>query len=156
MTEVSVDDIIPAPIDSVWALLRNFGDLSWGGIEGTKLTGEGVGAVRTFTARGGIEISERLESFDEGGHRLAYSILETAAVPWTDYLARIELTSKSANETHITWSGRLEPRGVTEEQASSIVRSIFENGIRSLTRALNAAVGGGSAAPTGTTRREIE
>jgi hypothetical protein len=50
MTEQRVEGIIPAPVEKVWALLREFGDLRRGNIHGTVLEGEGVGCVRVFTA----------------------------------------------------------------------------------------------------------
>src|SRR5262245_48773798 len=66
---------ISAPVDKVWAIVRDFGNLAWGGIPGVTLEGEGIGAVRTFTSRG-VTIRERLEALDDLGHTLSYSILE--------------------------------------------------------------------------------
>jgi hypothetical protein len=135
MGEVSVKGSIAASPDKVWAILRDFGNLEWGGISGTKLEGEGVGAIRIFkTSQGDLVVRERLEALDDLGHSLTYSIMEPAGIPWTGHLARIQLAPEEGG-TRITWSGRFEPKTLTEDQVAAIVRGIFENGIRNLKRA---------------------
>ena len=135
MAEVVVNGTVSAPLEKVWAIVRDFGDLSWARIHDTKLEGEGVGAVRTFTSTGGdLVVQERLEHLDEAAHHLSYSLIDAGVIPWTSYLAHIRLSSVDGH-THVEWWGTFEPRNVTEEQASGIVRSIYENGIRSLQRA---------------------
>jgi hypothetical protein len=134
MGEVKVTGAIAASPDKVWGVVRDFGNLEWGGISGTTLEGEGVGAVRTFTARGTLVVRERLEALDELGRALTYSILEPSGIPWTGHLARIEITSQDGG-TAVTWSGRFEPTTLSEDQVAGIVRGIFENGIANLKRA---------------------
>ena len=134
MSEVTVSGRIPARVSDVWAVLRVFGDLAWGGIHGTVVEGDGIGCVRIFEATGGITIYERLEHIDEERHVLGYSIIDPSPVPWTDYRAEIALVAAD-DETDLRWTGRFEPRNITEAQADAIVRAIFENGIRNLTRA---------------------
>lgn len=139
MGEAKATGTISAPVDKVWAIVRDVGNLAWGGIPGTVLEGEGVGAIRTFTAQG-VTIRERLETLDDLGHTLSYTILEPSPVPWTGHLARIALLQEPSG-THVEWSGRFEPKGLTEEQVSGIVRRIFENGVRNLKRAAEGQAG---------------
>jgi hypothetical protein len=133
MTEQRVEGVIAAPVEKVWAILREFGDLRWGNIQGTVLEGEGVGCVRVFTATGGLVVRERLESLDDAAHSLSYTLLDSPELPWTDYLAHIRLTEVDGH-THLDWHARFEPRNVAPEQAQGIVRAIFENGIHNLKR----------------------
>jgi hypothetical protein len=132
MPEVMVTGTISASVDKVWSIVRDFGNLEWGGISGTTLEGDGVGAIRAFAAQG-VTIRERLETLDELGHTLTYSILEPSAIPWTGHLAKIALVPQPG-VTRVEWSGRFEPRGLSDEQVGAIVRAIFENGIRNLKR----------------------
>ena len=134
MAEARATGTISAPVDKVWAIVRDFGNLAWGGISVLTLEGSGVGAVRTFSAVG-VTIRERLETLDELGHSLSYSIVEPSSIPWTGHLARIALSPQLDGGTHVEWSGRFEPRGLSEEQVGAIVRGIFENGVRQLKRA---------------------
>jgi hypothetical protein len=133
MGEASATGTISAPLDKVWAIVRDFGNLEWGGIPGTTLAGTGVGAVRTFSARG-LTIRERLESFDDLGHTLSYSIVEPSPLPWTGHLARIALRAEPGG-TRVEWSGRFVATTLSDQQVSAIVRGIFENGVRNLKRA---------------------
>lgn len=132
-TEVKVEGAISAPVEKVWALLRDFGDLSWGGIVVSRVEGEGVGTVRTFTATGGIEIQERLEILDDAAHSLKYTLLDSESLPWSAYEAEIRL-SDEAGQTKLEWSAELEPK-LPEESVQTIVRAIFQNGIENLKRA---------------------
>lgn len=136
MGQAKATGTISAPLDEVWAIVRDFGNLAWGGIPGVTLQGDGIGAVRTFTSRGQT-IHERLETLDDLGHTLSYSIVEPSSIPWTGHLAKIAL-SPAPDGTAVEWSGRFEPRGLTEEQVTSIVRAIFENGVQQLKRAAEA------------------
>jgi hypothetical protein len=108
MPHVKVTGTISASVDKIWSIVRDFGNLEWGGITGTTLEGVGVGAVRTFSAQG-VTIRERVEAVDDLGH-------------------------PEPGATRIEWSGHFEPRGLSEDQVAAIVRGIFENGIRNLKR----------------------
>jgi hypothetical protein len=132
MPHVKVTGTISASVDKIWSIVRDFGNLEWGGITGTTLEGVGVGAVRTFSAQG-VTIRERVEAVDDLGHTLTYSILEPSPIPWTGHLATIALHPEPV-ATRIEWSGHFEPRGLSEDQVAAIVRGIFENGIRNLKR----------------------
>ncbi len=138
MTEQTVASTIPAPIEKVWAILRDFGDLRWGNIQSTELDRNEIGGVRTFTSSTGLVIRERLERLDDEDHVLAYTMLDAPELPWTDYLAHIRLNDIDGH-TALEWHARFEPRNVTADQAQAIVRAIFENGIGNLQR----AAGGG-------------
>jgi N-acetylglutamate synthase-like GNAT family acetyltransferase len=134
MGEVTVTGTVAAPVDKVWAIVRDFGNLAWGGIAGTTLEGRGVGAVRTFASQG-LTIRERLETLDELAHTLTYSILEPSPVPWTSHLARIALVPERAG-TRVEWGARFKPSGLSDAQVSAILQNIFENGVRNLKRAV--------------------
>jgi uncharacterized protein YndB with AHSA1/START domain len=75
--------VIPAPVDQVWALLRDYNGLAgWHPAVETSVLDSGsateVGAVRRLTlGGGGGVVVERLLSLDDADRRLAYEITES-------------------------------------------------------------------------------
>ncbi|MOA62832.1 Polyketide cyclase / dehydrase and lipid transport [compost metagenome] len=56
---------------------------------------------------------ERLQAFDNAAKTYSYSILQ-APFPATEYLATIKVEAQG-DGARVTWSGRFEPVGVTDE-----------------------------------------
>jgi hypothetical protein len=137
MASVKVTDRIEAGADAVWALLRDFGgvDKFAGGVESCTVEGEGIGAVRTLSLPGGLQLQERLESFDEAGRTLSYAIIGDAPLPLSDYLSTIRL-SEDGDGCGIEWSSTFEPKGVDEAQARTMVEGIYKGGIAGLKKAV--------------------
>jgi len=139
MASVKVTDRIGAGADSVWGLLRDFGGIKKFSttIESCTVEGEGVGAVRTITMPGGLQLQERLESFDDAGRTLQYAIIGENPLPFTDYLSTIRL-SEDGDGTSVEWSSTFEPKGIPEEQAGKIIEGIYTGGIAGMKSALGA------------------
>lgn len=129
MASVKVTERVAAGADRVWELFRDFGGVKrfTPQIESCTLDGEGVGAVRTITMPGGVRLQERLEAFDDAARTLRYSIVD-GPVPLGDYLSTIRV-SEDGEGCSIDWSSQFEPKGVSEEQARSIVEGIYRGGI---------------------------
>jgi hypothetical protein len=139
MASVKVTDRIEAGADSVWGLLRDFGGIKKFSttIESCTVEGEGLGAVRTITMPGGLQLQERLEAFDDAGRSLQYAIIGENPLPFTDYLSTIRL-SEDGDGTAIEWSSTFEPKGIPEEQAGKIIEGIYTGGIAGMKSALGA------------------
>ena len=133
MVEVEVNETIEAPVEEVWAGIRDFGDLRWGGIQKCQVEGHGLGAVRTIRVRAGLAVQERLEALDDAGHCFSYSVVEPTILPVVNCLAEVRLSADDGH-TAVSWSGRFEPNGVTEEQAIRLMRGIYANGVRGMKR----------------------
>lgn len=69
---------INAPAEKVWALIKDFGDMSWSpSIAGTKAEGGNTkGATRVLTLKEGGTIKEELKKYDETKMSYAYKITE--------------------------------------------------------------------------------
>ena len=97
MTRISVSAIIDAPIESVWAVVRDFNGMpdwhprfSRSHIE-DGLAADAVGCVRNFDiADGGGTIRERLLMLSDREHRFEYCILDSP-LPVEGYFARLTL-----------------------------------------------------------------
>ena len=76
--------IIDAPIERVWAVLRDFNSHDrWHGvvdscrIEGAERSDQ-VGCIRSFSLKGGNRIREQLLSLDDREHKSSYCIVESS------------------------------------------------------------------------------
>lgn len=139
MAEVVVRKELDVPAARVWEVLRGFGDLAkWAdGIEACSVEGEGVGAVRTLTVRGGISLRERLESFSDAERRYSYSIPGETVFPFSNYLSTVQVEDLGGERTRVDWRGSFEPKG-DAAAGQNLVRGIYEGALASLAKRLGA------------------
>ena len=128
MTKVFVSAVINAPIDKVWATMRDFNGLpqwhpgfSRSHIE-AGLRADAVGCIRNFDiADGGGTIRERLLALSDPDYTMTYSILD-APLPVADYVATLKLYPITVgNKTLGTWSAEFR---VTEGREADVVDRI--------------------------------
>ena len=96
MIRVTRSAVIDAPIERVWAVLRDFNShTAWhpvvaeSEIEGGEPSDQ-VGCVRRFTLRDGNRIREQLLALSDRDHLSTYCILD-ASVPLRRYVATLQL-----------------------------------------------------------------
>jgi len=135
VVEVKVSDRIDATADAVWGLLEDFGGIGrfTEGLESCTVEGEGVGAVRTIRLPG-LEMQERLESFDAARRTLQYAIV-AGPLPLESYLATIAVTD-DGDGARIDWSSTFEPKGIPEDQARRMIEGVYNGGIAGIKKAL--------------------
>ncbi|OGV28045.1 MAG: hypothetical protein A3F18_05225 [Legionellales bacterium RIFCSPHIGHO2_12_FULL_37_14] len=105
---VYISDVIDAPVEDVWNILRDFNGLAkfHPGILTSKvendLLNNAVGSIRHLTFEAGF-VREKLLMLDDLLHAFTYSILETT-MPVCNYLAGVKLyrVTKSAR-TFCEW-----------------------------------------------------
>ncbi|RBO54740.1 SRPBCC family protein [Rhodovulum sp. BSW8] len=110
MARAYASAVIPAPIEKVWEILRDFNGLpSWHpAIERSEIedgrSADAVGAVRSFHLAGGAgHVREKLLSLDDSAFTLSYSFVKPA-FPVENYIARIALFPVSeTGETFALW-----------------------------------------------------
>ena len=67
----------------------------------------------------------------------AYSITnKDCPLPVSNYSANVKITEKGPNKCNVTWTGKFEPRGVPEADASKIVEGIYRGGIAGARKAV--------------------
>ena len=110
MAEVFFQRDIPFPVERVWAVLEDFGNMEWApGIARTELIGEGVGMTRRLHMDGMEPIDEVLESMDPPNRTYSYSIPRGLPLPITDYLATARLEALDRESTRVHWSCQCTP-----------------------------------------------
>ena len=133
MTHVQVDGEIPAAPDAVWALVGDFGGFVTALGGQVEVDGDGIGTRRTIK-RGSRSIVERLDALDADTKSITYSILEAGPLPVRNYQATMKLTPSGTDATTLTWFSDFEPDGVSEDEAITAVRGVYDGGIAGLRR----------------------
>ncbi|MFQ3199458.1 MAG: hypothetical protein ACI9SK_000165 [Zhongshania sp.] len=128
------------PAAKVWALLEDFGDLSWvPGIEKIELLGSGVGMTRRLYIKGMDSIDEVLTAQDASSMSFSYNIPRGVPMPVSDYSANAKVTDLDGALSRVDWYGRAEPKGVSDDEAVAMINGAYEMLLRWLDDALAAA-----------------
>ena len=121
---------IPASAEQVWQLIGGFNSLpDWLPFIPKSELSEG-GRVRSLQTADGAVVVERLQAFDNAGQTYSYSILQ-APFPATDYLSTIKVEAQGEG-ARVTWSGRFEPVGVSNEEVEALFTGIYRGGLEAL------------------------
>jgi NADPH:quinone reductase-like Zn-dependent oxidoreductase len=135
--------VIDAPIDRVWAVLRDFNSHdAWheivqaSRIEAGRQSTE-VGCVRAFTLQDGSFIREQLLTLDDSDYRLTYCIVE-ATVPLERYVSTVTLRPVTdGNRTFWHWeSSFATPPGRERDLADMVATGVYEAGFANMRRHL--------------------
>ena len=135
--------VIDAPIERVWAVLRDFNSHdAWhdvvdkSRIEGARASSQ-VGCVRAFTLKDGNFIREQLLTLDDREHRSTYCIVE-ATVPLQRYVASVTLKPiTDGNRTFWHWESTFAtPPGQERELREMVAKGVYEAGFANLRRHL--------------------
>ncbi len=144
MVKVRQSTIIDAPIDDVWAILRDFNShdrwhpaIAFSEIEGGDPV-DAVGAVRHFRLADGGELREQLLALSDKDRRLSYCLLE-APLPLMGYVASVRLKPVTdGNATFWEWSCEFQPPAHRRDELVKLVtEGIYQAGfaaVRALLR----------------------
>jgi NADPH:quinone reductase-like Zn-dependent oxidoreductase/uncharacterized protein YndB with AHSA1/START domain len=144
--------IIDAPIERVWAVLRDFNshDQWHTVVDASRIEGEErsdqVGCIRSFSLKDGNRIREQLLTLDDREHKSTYCIVE-ATVPLIRYVATVTLKPVTdGNRTFWHWESTFgTPPGRERELRDMVSQGVYEAGFENLRRHL--AAGGDLRAP---------
>lgn len=135
--------IIDAPIERVWAVLRDFNShhqwhdaVEVSRIEGGE-GGDQVGCVRSFTLKDGNRIREQLLTLSDTEHKSTYCIVE-ATVPLQRYVAAVTLKPVTdGNRTFWHWESTFStPPGMERALRELVAQGVYETGFANLRRYL--------------------
>jgi Polyketide cyclase / dehydrase and lipid transport len=140
MARAHASSVIDAPIDQVWARIRDFNGLpGWHpGVAKSEIEGgepaNQPGCVRVLTLGNGGVIRERLLEMSDLGHHYSYAILESPLAV-ADYRATLRLRQISdGNRTFAEWNATFDP-APPEKQAETekfISNGVFQGGFDAL------------------------
>lgn len=139
MPTVTVSSVIEAPIEKVWARIRDYNGLpSWhprmveSHIEDGKPAAE-IGCVRNFKVVSGATIRERLLDFSDEDYLVTYSIIETPQ-PISNHRATLRLRRVTdGDRTFGEWSATFDsPADQGEAVAKGMGENVFQGGFNAL------------------------
>lgn len=140
--------VIDAPIERVWAVLRDFNSHDqWHDVVAASRIESGespvqVGCVRNFSLKDGARIREQLLALSDTEYRSTYCILE-ATVPLQRYVATVTLKPVTdGDRTFWHWESTFEtPPGMERELHDMVAQGVYEAGFTNLRRYLDAERG---------------
>ena len=139
MPIVTVSSVIDAPIEKVWARIRDFNGLpSWhprmvkSEIEDGRAADE-IGCVRKFELISGATLREKLTAFSDAEHSVSYSILETPQ-PISNHTATLTLKRVTDGErTYAEWTATFDaPAAEADKVAEGMGTNVFQGGFNAL------------------------
>jgi NADPH:quinone reductase len=153
MPRVTRSTIIDAPIERVWAVLRDFNshDQWHDAVEASRIEGgersDQVGCVRNFRLRDGNHIREQLLTLSDREYKSTYCIIEST-VPLQRYVAAVTLKPVTdGNRTFWHWESTFAtPPGRERELHDMVAQGVYEAGFENLRRHLRQ---GGDLRPKG-------
>ena len=148
--------VIDAPLERVWAVLRDFNShdrwhtvVEQSRIEAGEKSDQ-VGCVRNFTLTDGNHIREQLLTLDDKNYKSTYCIVE-ATVPLQRYVATVTLKPVTdGNRTFWHWESTFAtPPGMERELTDMVATGVYEAGFENLRKHLRE---GGDMRPPGSAR----
>ena len=139
MIRVMASSVINAPVQEIWALVRDFSALSeWlpGVASGTLDEGgtaNGIGSTRRLVFADGGTMREKLLGLSEQDTSITFAIIESE-LPIKDYVSTIRLQPVTdGDRSYISWTGEFEVTGDQHEQmAQRMKHDIYQPGFDSL------------------------
>lgn len=147
---------INAPAAKVWAIIKNYDDMSWlPGVKSVKATnGNATGSMRVITLKEGGTIEEEMKKHDDAGMSYAYKITKMSTVktithsgqkedvpvlPVDNYAASIDVEAKG-DKSVVKWKAGYyraymnnnPPEEMNEDAANSAVNAIFKAGLENI------------------------
>ena len=135
MVRVVKSTVLNAPVDAVWAVLRDFnGHDRWHPIVRDSVVEKGwtsdrVGCVRRFHLRDGSELREMLLTLSDADMAFSYCLLDTP-VPLLNYVAHVRLAPVTDGDmTFWHWESRFDtPAGREAELRGMVAENVYQSG----------------------------
>ena len=127
---------LAAPPDTVWSLIGPF-SLDWHPLVArVRLTGTGIGQLRTIETLDGRTIVERLEAVDNARRFYRYALM--AGIPASHYSATLEVTPKGSGCV-AAWSVQYLANNLPDGAVRRMVSALLKTGLGSLKARFSAA-----------------
>lgn len=94
-------------------------------IESSKREGEGVGALKTNTLKGGGEVHLQLVYYAPEGRAFNY-IIQSSPLPVKNYVGEVRVKDLGDGRSELTWMGTYEAAGVEPAKADEILQGFYK------------------------------
>lgn len=149
MVKVIRSTVLYAPVERVWAVLRDFnGHDEWHPVVATSKIernepSDRVGCVRAFRLEDGSQLREQLLALSDMEMTFSYCLLDTP-IPLFNYIAHVRLYPVTDGDaTFWEWEGRFDtPKGRERELGEMVGANIYEAGMEAIRHHLEAEARG--------------
>jgi len=126
--------VYAASAADLWAVVGDFGNVRRFAVNGvkTETSGSGIGMTRSMILTNGFRITDQLEALDPTQRVMTYSVIDSPALPYTNYHAVITVTPHAASGCLVSWSAHFVPRPGAEAVARRGVLFFFDTYLNSL------------------------
>ncbi|AMV48277.1 SRPBCC family protein [Paraburkholderia caribensis] len=138
MTRLHASSVIPAPVDDVWKLIRDYGNLpGWLPIVAKSVIEEGyadrIGSIRSLDLANGGKIRERLLALSDVNRSVTFSIIESE-LPFDGYKSVISLHEiTDGDQTLIEWQAEFDVvTGNADEVKQQLLDGVYYPGFNAL------------------------
>jgi hypothetical protein len=136
VVKVVKSTVLPAPVEAVWDVLRDFnGHDRWHPIVRDSViekgwTSDRIGCVRRFHLQDGSELRELLLTLSDADMAFSYCLLETP-VPLLNYVAHVRLAPVTDGDmTFWHWESRFDtPPGREAELQQMVAENVYQGGM---------------------------
>ncbi|MBF6649729.1 SRPBCC family protein [Methylobacter sp. BlB1] len=142
--------VINAPVDAVWAAIKQFDGISSWHPDVKESTGDGKhesGGTRTITLQNGGQLVEELDFYSDKDHEYSYRLKteNVQALPTSSYSIAMQLTAgETADSSVVTLKSRFyrgdtsntPPENLSDEAAVKAMDAFFKNGLSGLKQKL--------------------
>jgi carbon monoxide dehydrogenase subunit G len=133
---------IAAAPDVVWARIKNFGALQdWHPAVAASPADKGneEGSIRQIQLKGGGQLTETLESFNEAQKKFSYRAKDGGALPVTNYTSTMTVSAEGTGSV-VEWRGAFyrgfpnndPPPDKNDEAAIKAVTGVYQSGLANL------------------------
>jgi mxaD protein len=139
---------IAAPVDKVWATVKDFDSLNkwhpgFSKDEVVKGSNNQPGAVRSLTIKDGPSFTEELLAFDEATHSYRYRIVDSP-LPIQGYVSHLSVKPGRNGGSRVTWSATFKrknpadnpPDAESDAGAVKLVSGVYDGGLANLKKML--------------------
>ncbi|CAA0078947.1 Uncharacterised protein [Mycolicibacterium vanbaalenii] len=129
-----ITKVVAAPADALWAILADFGDVSWIPIAGqVEVIGSGIGMRRCIHGSGPVPVVEKLTGLQPEKMTLSYTITDNP-LPVSRFEATVTVNEEIGDDerpslSRIAWTVDFDPVGDSEADARAArdaVEAVYE------------------------------
>ena len=135
MVKVTVIEEFNAPAEQIWDIVGGFNSLSvWHPAVDKSELQEG-GAIRKLLLQNGDEAFEELVNHSDELREYSYSIVKSS-LPIVEYFSTLKIFARGTG-SRVEWSGEFHSFGVPDDEASELIKGIYQAGLDNLKSIVN-------------------
>lgn len=126
MVELTITRKINANADKVWAIIGDFGNLSWlPGPDKVEVIGNDAGMIRRLLVSGMDPFDELLSARDAEQKTFTYTIAKNTVIPFHNYVADVTVSAGTASTAQVTWHCDFDNGDIPEADAKSMLEGSY-------------------------------